>query len=424
MYRSKLNPFLSRRRRFAPAWLVVGGFFALSSALAADDGVATLAQAYAAAWSRQPEARSLAQYREAADARRQSADSWLAEPPALELSGRSDRVTGNDGSREYEIGLAMPLWLPGERARTAALVDAEARAGESRAGAARLRLAASVREAWWNWQRARGERTLADARHAAASRLAADVARRVEAGDLARADRHQAEGALATAEAALAEAEAALLAARLQLRALVGRPPAATVVPVAEPVPAMPADAVAADDAHPAVAEFADRAEVARRSVELAGVQTRANPELTLSATHDRGAFGDDWGRSLTVGVRIPFGAESRNRARIGRARAEAIEAESLARLERERLAAELETARQRVDSARTQLAAAERRARLAGETRGFFEKSFRLGESDLPTRLRVELEAVEAERQAMRARVDHAAAVSALRQALGLLPE
>jgi len=122
--------------------------------------------------------------------------------------------------------------------------------------------------------------------------------------------------------------------------------------------------------------------------------------------------------------VRIPFGAESRNRARIGRARAEAIEAESLARLERERLAAELETARQRVDSARTQLAAAERRARLAGETRGFFEKSFRLGESDLPTRLRVELEAVEAERQAMRARVDHAAAVSALRQALGLLPE
>ncbi len=72
----------------------------------------------------------------------------------------------------------------------------------------------------------------------------------------------------------------------------------------------------------------------------------------------------------------------------------------------------------------REQLAAAERRAALAREVRGFFERSFRLGESDLPTRLRVELEAVEAERQAARARVAVATAVSALRQALGLLPE
>ena len=55
---------------------------------------------------------------------------------------------------------------------------------------------------------------------------------------------------------------------------------------------------------------------------------------------------------------------------------------------------------------------------------RSFFEKSFRLGESDLPTRLRIELEAVEAERQSTRARIDLAAAISALRQALGLLPE
>ena len=85
---------------------------------------------------------------------------------------------------------------------------------------------------------------------------------------------------------------------------------------------------------------------------------------------------------------------------------------------------AKLEAARLRVEMAQAQRNAAEKRARLAVESRGFFAKSFRLGESDLPTRLRVELEAVEAERQAARARIDHAAAVSSLRQALGLLPE
>jgi cobalt-zinc-cadmium efflux system outer membrane protein len=92
--------------------------------------------------------------------------------------------------------------------------------------------------------------------------------------------------------------------------------------------------------------------------------------------------------------------------------------------LERARLAGEREAARARADAARTQLAATERRAQLARESRGFFDKSFRLGESDLPTRLRIEAEAADAERQAVRARIELAAAISAWRQALGLLPQ
>ena len=157
---------------------------------------------------------------------------------------------------------------------------------------------------------------------------------------------------------------------------------------------------------------------------DLASVQTRNNPELLLATTRERGAFGDDYQQTVTFGVRIPFGSESRNRAKLGLARAEALETEGQLRLERERLAADLEAARVRVESSRIQLAAAEKRAQLARESRGFFDKSFRLGESDLPTRLRIELESVEAERQNARTRIDLAAGISALRQALGLLPE
>ncbi|MBW7901011.1 MAG: TolC family protein [Rhodocyclaceae bacterium] len=420
----RLHP---RPARPLPALLLAAGVVLAAGAHAQPapgDAPATLRQAFAAAWARQPEARSLAARRDAAEARRQAADAWLAEPPALELSGKTDRVTGNDGGREYEIGVALPLWLPGERARAGALADAEARAAASRAEAARLRTAAAVREAWWDWQRARGEKALAEDRLASARALAEDVARRVRAGDLARADRHQADGAVAGAEAALAEAAAGLGATAQRLRALTGRPPLADGAAVAETLPGLPAGPDVLDAAHPVLDELRDRAEVARRGADLAGAQTRANPELTLLATRERGAFGESWGQALTVGVRIPFGAEPRHRAKAGLAHAEAIEAEELLRLEGERLAAERDAARQRVDAAAAQLAAAETRARLAAETRGFFDKSFRLGESDLPTRLRVELEAAEAGRQAGRARIDHAAAVSALRQALGLLPE
>ena len=386
--------------------------------------VSSLPQAFDAAWQRQPEAKSADLRREAADARRQTTESWTAEPPSLELSSKTDRLNRNDGSREYVAGVAIPLWLPGERSRAGALADAESRAVASRVLSAQLRTATAVRDAWWGWHRARGEQLLARERLANARQISGDVRRRVKAGDLARADQHQAEGALAGAEATQAEADSALLAAARQVRALTGVMPAGTAADTPETMPKLPSDLGTTEATHPALSELLDRAEIARRSAELASVQTRSNPELLLATTRERGSFDDSYAQTVTVGVRIPFGSESRNRAKVGLARAEALEAEEQLRLERDRLLADLEAADARVQAARSQLAAAEKRARLAGESRGFFEKSFRMGETDLPTRLRIELEAVEAEKQANRARIDLAAAISALRQALGLLPE
>jgi len=410
------------------AVLSTGSLWAQSAQTTPGGAPVTLKQAFDAAWARQPESQSLATRRDAAEARRQSANRWTAEPPTLELSGKTDQINKNQGSREYLVGVALPLWLPGERDRTGALADAESRATDSRALAAQLRTAATVREAWWNWQRAHIEQALARERLSNAQRLAADVARRVKAGDLARADQHQADGAAASAEVGLAEAISLLATATQRLRALTGITPTIQNMNVSavadEPLPAAAIDFAALESSHPAVVELFDRAEVARRSVDLSRAQTRTNPELILATTRDRSAFGNAYQQTITVGVRIPFGSESRNRAKVSQASAEAMEAEGQLRLERERLIAELDAARVRIDSARTQLSAAEKRALLARESRSFFEKSFRMGETDLPTRLRIDLEAAEAERQSARIRIDLATAISALRQSLGLLPE
>ena len=48
---------------------------------------------------------------------------------------------------------------------------------------------------------------------------------------------------------------------------------------------------------------------------------------------------------------------------------------------------------------------------------------AFELGETDLPSRLRIEAEAATARREAVRLRLEHAAALSGWRQAIGLLP-
>lgn len=416
------------RTVFGLAPILLYSLFASASA----HGETALARSFADAWQRQPAAAGLVERDRAAAARRSAADAWTAAPASVELSTRSDRFNRRNGARENEIGLVLPLWLPGERSGSQALAEAEAAATAGRGEALRLRLAQVVRETWWAWQGARNEVALAGERVAAATRLRDDVARRFAAGDLSRADLNQADGALAQGLVLQAEAQSAELGLRHRLESLSGKAPAEGEVQ-AEPEPVSPADELAEQSAgkpaqdpaaHPALRELAARGEVARREVDLARAQGRANPELMLSTRTDRAAYGEPNEQTWALAVRIPFAAGPRQDARVATANAEAIEAGVELERERERLGREAAAVRQQVGAARQQLAAAEQRARLARENRGFYEKSFRLGETDLPTRLRIDSEAFEAERALGRARIALALGISQLRQSLGLLPE
>lgn len=389
-------------------------------ALTAEAGT-TLRDVFELAWTKQPDAQTLQIRREGAAAQRRAASSWVPEPAALEMSGMTDRFNRNQGTRELEIGVAVPLWLPGERRQSVELAQAEGVAIESRQQAAKLRFAGTVRDAWWTWQRARIDRDLANDQLKSARRLAADTARRVSAGDLARADQHQADGAVAAAESNWLEANASAASALRQIQAMTGGvTPAEDVEPArAEPLP-MPGDTVE----HGGLLDLQDQLAVAQRAASLAATQKRANPELTLATTRDRGGFGESYARTVTLGVRIPFGAGPRHDARMAKAQVDAFDAQVRLDLEIAQVKAGQDSASARVETSRARKSAAERRATLALETRGFFDRSFRLGETDLPTRLRIETEAAEAERQAARSRVDLAAAISAWRQSLGLLPQ
>jgi len=377
------------------------------------------------AWQRQPEAQTLPLLRRAAQAGRASADAWTPEPAALELQTKTDRPGSRLGAREHTVGVALPLWLPGERTRRVALGDAEVEAVHSRSQAAQLEFAGRVRDAWWGWQRACSDQDLAQAQLENARTLAADVVRRFAAGDMARADDYQAQAVVAQAEAALAQAQGACDAARMVLSVWsdgLPLPPAGAALAAEQAVPA--GDALALAQAHPALVDGERQAVLARRQAELVALQTRANPELTLSAATERGQSGDRYQQSVTLGVRLPLGAGVRAQAREAQALAQALELETRAERDRQRLAADIRAAQAQASAAAAQQQAMARNTELAAATRGFVAKAFALGEADWPTRLRVEQDAVLAERQALRARIDAAAAISSLRQAQGLLPE
>lgn len=381
----------------------------------------SLAQAFERAWARQPEAQSLAQRRQAGAALREAATAWTPEPPSVEAGLRSDRFHRRQGAQEIELGVVVPLWLPGERARSQALAEAQVQRVEAEAELARWQLAERLREPWWALRLAREELAAADARLQASQALAVDVARRLTAGEMSRADQHQADAAVAAAQAEQALARAQTKREEQGLRALLGIAPSEPLelLEGAEPEPQEEGFAT-----HPMLAALAARADAARRAAALAGTQSRANPELSLMQTRERAARGQAGESSLVLGLRFPLGRSDRQQAALLSAAAEQTEAELLLARERERVEAGALAARAQLSAARSVLAAAAQRARLAGETRDFFAKSFELGETDLPTRLRVELEAGQASQQLARARLQEQQAIAALRQAMGLLPQ
>lgn len=385
---------------------------------------ATLRQAFDVAWAHQPEAASAAQYRNAAQGRQAVARGWTPEPAALELATKTDRWHRDAGSGELEVGVAVPLWLPGERGRAQALAQAEFEALDTRQAAARLRLAGALREAWWQLHRARLDIAQAQARRDSAAQLAGDVGRRVQAGELARADQHQAEGAVAAAEAELAESQAQLAVHEQTLATLVTQPVGVQSDAPEELTQVVDQEGPQTGADHPALREALGRLQVAQRAQALANAQSRPNPELTVATTRERGARGERYERTLTLGVRIPFGSSGARENRAATAAAEMLVAQTQLELERVRIAGEAVGARARLAGARTAAQAADRRAVLARETQSFVAKAFRAGEVDLPYRLRVELEAADAERQSAIARLNISQALSALHQALGLLPQ
>lgn len=385
------------------------------------------------AWQRQPEARAYSTRLESLQARERVSQSLLPKPLTLEVAGKAERSGSNTnfgagGTGEYIVGFAIPLWLVGERSSAMALSNAESQRLIKTQASIQLRLAARLRFVFWDFELARINGELAENRFQNAKALSQDVQRRYKAGDLSKADLLQAESAAANAEAALAESQANLILAKQNLRSVIGRDVTPDLLKPAkrygEALPALPKNFVDLDQSHPVIQDLIAQVEVASKATALAQAQTRQNPVLQLITTNGRPEVGAPNQQSILLGIRIPFGSANQMQAQQFASRANQIESEERLVLERERALGELDASKAQVESAQIRLTAAKRRAQLSSETRTFFDKSFKFGESDLPSRLRIELEATDAAKQAAQAEIAYLASVSALRQALGLLPE
>jgi cobalt-zinc-cadmium efflux system outer membrane protein len=176
-------------------------------------------------------------------------------------------------------------------------------------------------------------------------------------------------------------------------------------------------------EAHPQLVAAGRTAASARARLGQATAATHNPPEIELGLRRERGAYGEPYANSVAIGIKVPFPTDARNRPRITGASAELIEADAGLMLERQKLAADIDSATVELEQVREIETLAAERFRLAAETQALFTKAFRLGELDLPARLRAENDRFDAELALARSRIEAGRALSRLNQALGILP-
>ena len=376
----------------------------------------TLRDAVERAWERQPVYKAQSARSEEFAAKRDAAQALFPEPPSLIVGNRDDRLHRDQGLRELSAGIALPLWLPGEQGRQAAIVSAERDQYDTALNAAKLKVAGDVRDAYWQARLAENELALARRKVEDAAAIAADVERRVKAGDLARVDFNQAQAAESLARAALTEAVVKVFRAKQGFNVLTGLPS----LPSGEET--LPAQALLLDD-HPLLAPLQRAVATAQAKLSQASRSLRNTPELELGVRRERGLFQEPYAHSVEIRFRLPFATDARNGPRIAAANAELIEALATRELERSRVAAEVEATRRELDQTRAVVQLTETRFMLATDTQRLLAKAFALGELDLVSRLRAENERFESELNFTRTTLEAGRAVARLNQALGVLP-
>lgn len=381
----------------------------------------SIAHIYQSALENSPALRAQGQRIEALEAGRSYANRLSAGPLSLEGSYRSDRSFDNQGLRETELGISAPLWLWNERGQNQNLRQAELEAGRLRVGALKLELAGQVRQVYWNTLAAHLDVEIAQARLVGSKKLMDDVQQRVDAGDLAKADLLQATALNAQAQAEFARALSALSTVGAEFTEVTGLPVTVLGNPGREPLP--PATRVDIP-AHPAYKTLQSEVTIQQNRADLIALQKRNNPELGLAVVNDRAAFAAPNEKSLLISTRIPLGSSAEHESRLLAARADETEAQQGLKRAETTLKAQASAALTSVQWFEKLQTNAQEQAQLARQVYAMYQRSFALGETDLPTLLRFEQQAFEAERLAKKSTVEYSAKVSALRQALGLLPE
>lgn len=345
-------------------------------------------------------------------------DSWLAGSTALALDYSDDRMANDNGSREASANLEFTVWLWGQRDAAQQVAYESHQSASKHSVAVRLEVAKLLREALWDMALTENRLQQAQINLNISEQLLHKVERRVQLGDLPRADLLLAESEYLQNKALLAQAEAEVMHSRKSYASLTQT----TRLPANYSEQQSHQQTIQPD--HPFLAAINALVAKQQASVEWAKTTDTINqPKVLIGAKSTRDQRGTDDMQSANVGVVIPFGHGTYDAPEIAAANLELNHIMA----QREHLTRQLEKglheAEHVLEVNRAELAIARQMKDIAEQHLKMMQISFEAGEINLLDLLKVQARSLEAVRNAKEQEVKLQRNIALYNQAVGVMP-
>jgi cobalt-zinc-cadmium efflux system outer membrane protein len=288
-----------------------------------------LARALEQAWRLHPQAAGL-DAREAEARAAQDVAAGLTPEPGVGQHWQPQRpLNRNLGKQEWEVELAVPLWLPGQKAAREAEAASRIEEAAAKRAALRWELAGVLREAWWALAAARNVNALATVASRLRRRWKPMCGAATRSANCPALTPIWRKPRCSPRVPSRPKPRRTLLQAEQALRTLTG-----TVAPpdMGEEAPTTrvrSGGASGVPEAHPSLIAAAAAARSARARVTVADESRRAAPELALRVVRERDDFAEPYANTIGIRLKIPFSSGPQVRRETSAAKADADQADA-----------------------------------------------------------------------------------------------
>ena len=379
----------------------------------------TLRQVVETTFERYPQSALITAFQEESRALEQRSSSWIAGYPMIYLQYIDDALLGaNRGITDVQTGYQIPLWMWGQKEASEKVTEESKQAVERYITALKHEIAGLVRNALWTLRLVENRRELARRIYEVAEKLTNVVQRRVELGDLARADLLLAESDQLEKKTLLVQAEAEVMHARKAYQNLTRMTRAPrhleeTLTPLKQ-----------FDERHPSLAAASASVERAQAEVEFTRHSKQGNqPTILVGTDSTEIDKNHTMGTGANLVLQVPIGGDDWHAPQVAQANLvlneKVVQRETL----RRQLEKALHEAWHTLSVDRAALEIAERRKSIAETQINMSSIAFEAGEIALIDYLKIQAGAQAAIRDAAERAILVQKDTAVYNQVLGVMP-
>ncbi len=343
--------------------------------------------------------------------------SWLGGDPSANLLHYSDRFSSDQGYREWEAGVALPLWLPGEKSARQRISAGYFSEAEADLKLLTWSVAGKVQELAWDVYLAEAALKLTYQQWQSSLSLEKNIQRRLQAGELPRSDKLLAQQSSLDREAFYQDAVSQLEQAKNAWQSYTGLTEVPPQKQSQSGIQITTTNNKSALAQHPLLDTLSSRTERVRAQRDDSRIKRRDSPLLVLSTKRERGSDEGSYINSIGAEISVPFGSRSFAAPRLAQAEAALTEVKVQQLSAKRNILLQQKQALQQLEKTETQLKLATKSNQVAQQRLKLAQRGFDLGETELyqlllareqADKTGIELEKIQIERQRAINRYNH----------------